>query len=115
MMGINEVDASKDYVIRITYKSSATGGPSHLHQWDGSAYHVIGTYTRDSLWHTATFISKAFWAYDYTGAGDTWGMDELSDFDAHPQHPQLDDDSDGIGHEKGSMNGDGGVAQYVYL
>jgi len=23
--------------------------------------------------------------------------------------------SDGIGHEKGSMNGDGGVAQYVYL
>ena len=66
-----------------------------------SAYHAIGPYTRDGFWHTATFISKAFWAYDYngaghaertseaeplyhsyTGAGHTWAMDELFEFNS---------------------------------
>ncbi len=66
---------------------------------DGSAYHAIGTYARDGQWHTATFIAKAFWAYDYNGAGhaertseaeplyccctgaeNTWGMNELFEF-----------------------------------
>ena len=47
-----------------------------------SAYHAIGTYARDGQWHTATFIAKAFWAYDYNGAGHTWGMNELFEFNS---------------------------------
>ena len=79
---LNEVDTSKDYVIRITYKSSSVGTDGHLRQWNGSAYHAIGTYARDGQWHTATFIAKAFWAYDYNGAGHTWGMNELFEFNS---------------------------------
>jgi len=39
-------------------------------------------YKSENNWHTTTFIAKAFWAYDYNGAGHTWGMNELFEFNS---------------------------------
>ncbi|MDO9634679.1 MAG: hypothetical protein Q7J05_06500, partial [Paludibacter sp.] len=76
---LNDIDTSKDYVIRITYKSNP-GSNGYVRQWDGSSYHKLGEYTADGLWHTSTYIAKAFWCFDYNGANPTYAMNALFEF-----------------------------------
>jgi len=76
---LNDIDTSKDYVIKITYKSPA-GSDGKFRQWDGNSYRTLGKYIADNNWQTTTFIAKSFWVYDYNGGGHTYSMDALFEF-----------------------------------
>jgi len=82
---LNDIDTSKDYVIRITYRSPSNSGTptyGYFRQYDGynKAYRTLGKYIADDAWHTETFIAKAFWNYDYNGANPTYAMNSLFEF-----------------------------------
>lgn len=62
---LNDIDTSKDYVVRITYKSNA-GGTGYVRQLNGGKYETIGTYIADGQWHT-----------DWNSKGHTYGMNAL--------------------------------------
>ncbi len=114
-MYLNDIDTSKDYIIRITYRSPSYYGlptAGSFRQWDGAAYHILGTYIADDSWRTITFVAKSMWQYDYGGSSPTYAMNALFEFS---RQLWVDDISIGVMEKYAILIGGGDVqSSYNY-